>query len=245
MMTISPSPAPAAPLVSPGLDVRFRPRLPVALAMLSGVIEALAFLGLGNVFTAHVTGNLVIIAAILAHGEVPTSAQALALPAFAAFVAGISAFVVRSRREGASLIRPLLGIQLVLLGAVAGLMALQRGSPAQTPVSTIAALFAVGAIASQFVLLRTGLRGSPSTAVMTNNLTAALLAAAVRWLGETPRSSEEPDAELSVRILLSFGAGCLLGAALFVVAGTWGWLAPVAIAGGVLLSAGREGPAKR
>lgn len=42
--------------------------LPTVLSVIAGSVDAIGFLGLGGLFTAHVTGNLVVLVAHLAIG---------------------------------------------------------------------------------------------------------------------------------------------------------------------------------
>jgi uncharacterized membrane protein YoaK (UPF0700 family) len=44
------------------------------------MVDVIGFLSLGKLFTAHVTGNLVVIAALLVRGGPPNMAQILAVP---------------------------------------------------------------------------------------------------------------------------------------------------------------------
>ena len=43
--------------------------LPAVLSVIAGSVDAISFLGLGGLFTAHVTGNLVVLVAHLATGS--------------------------------------------------------------------------------------------------------------------------------------------------------------------------------
>ncbi|HXA37903.1 MAG TPA: DUF1275 family protein, partial [Phenylobacterium sp.] len=51
-------------------------RLPALLAVIAGMVDLTGFLTLGNVFTAHVTGNLVVLAAVAVRGGPLNLAQA-------------------------------------------------------------------------------------------------------------------------------------------------------------------------
>ncbi len=56
--------------------------LPTVLSVIAGSVDAIGFLGLGGLFTAHVTGNLVILAAHLVSGGAAPVAPMLSVPVF-------------------------------------------------------------------------------------------------------------------------------------------------------------------
>src|SRR6202040_2898556 len=79
-------------------------------------------------------------------------------------------------RRGVALVRPLLVVHLLLLCGVLVCTAISdRASQPHGAVAAAAAMIAVAAMASQFALLRLGIPGAPSTAVMTGNLTNSVL----------------------------------------------------------------------
>src|SRR5882672_9158370 len=61
---------------------RLQSRLPSLLSVIAGMVDVIGYLSLGKLFTAHVTGNLVVIAALLVRGGPPNLAQVLAVPVF-------------------------------------------------------------------------------------------------------------------------------------------------------------------
>src|SRR6266853_2175720 len=88
--------------------------LPALLSGVAGMVDVIGFLSLG-LFTAHVTGNLVVIAALLVRGGPPNSAQVLAVPVFMAAVAAVWLIARASRRRGPALAKLLLAIHFLLL----------------------------------------------------------------------------------------------------------------------------------
>src|SRR5215510_1763735 len=92
-------------------------RLPVLLSVIAGMVDVIGFLSLG-LFTAHVTGNLVVIAALVVRGGPPNIAQVLAVPVFIVAVGAVWLIARASDRRGPALVRPLLLVQFLLLTCV-------------------------------------------------------------------------------------------------------------------------------
>src|SRR5262245_19700671 len=61
---------------------RLEARLPPLLSVIAGMVDLTSFFTLGHVFTAHVTGNLVVATAAAVQGGPWNLAQALAIPVF-------------------------------------------------------------------------------------------------------------------------------------------------------------------
>ena len=97
------------------------------LSTIAGLVDVIGFLELGHVFTAHITGNLVLLlSGAVGAGSAPL-AQLLSIPMFAVSVAG--AYLV-ARRSGPSRGRRGLLIAHALLLLVVLTLALQRrGDP--------------------------------------------------------------------------------------------------------------------
>jgi uncharacterized membrane protein YoaK (UPF0700 family) len=203
------------------------------------MVDLIGFLTLGNLFTAHITGNLVVIAALVARGVPMNWAQVLAIPVFMLAVAATWVLAKVSGRRGPRLARLLLLAQFLLLACVLVFSVITK--PATNPhglVRGIAAMFAVSAMACQFALLRLALPGAPSTAVMTGNLTNAVLSL-VDTLSQTQPLIAGAGERLrgSVHLLIGFFGGCVVAAAAVSLLGDWAWSFPVALAGVAVLSA--------
>jgi uncharacterized membrane protein YoaK (UPF0700 family) len=54
--------------------------LTFVLSVIAGSVDVIGFLGLGALFIAHITGNLVILAAKIAAGEHASAAHCLSVP---------------------------------------------------------------------------------------------------------------------------------------------------------------------
>jgi len=205
--------------------------LPPVLSVIAGMVDVIGFLSLG-LFTAHVTGNLVVIAAQLVRGGPPRLAPILAVPVFMMAVTAAWLIAKASDRRGAALLRPLLLVQFLLLAGVLVLSVV--GDPASNRhglITGVTAMIAVSAMGCQFGLLRLALTGAPSTAVMTGNVTntvLALLDALSRTQPLTAGANERVKRPLEV--LVGFFAGCVAGATAVSFLGDWAWALPVVLA---------------
>ena len=206
-------------------------RLPPVLSIIAGMVDVIGFLSLG-LFTAHVTGNLVVIAAQLVRGGPPHLAQILAVPVFMMAVAAVWLIAKALARRGPALLRPLLLVQFLLLVGVLILSVL--GDPAANPhglMAGVTALLAVSAMACQFALLRLAVTGAPSTAVMTGNLTNAVLALLDTLSRSHPLTAGANERlTRTLKVLAGFFAGCVAGAAAVSLLGEWAWSLPVVLA---------------
>lgn len=211
---------------------RLTSRLPPLLSVIAGMVDVIGFVGL-KVFTAHITGNLVVIAALLVRGGPPNISLILAVPVFMAAVAGVWLIAKALNRRGPALARPLLLVQFLLLGAVLIFSIMLH--PAAKPhglMAGITALTAVCAMACQFALLRLAVPGAPSTAVMTGNLTNTVLSL-LDTLTQTEPLKEGAEQRLrkTSELLVGFFAGCIAGAVAASWLGDWAWSLPVLLAG--------------
>jgi uncharacterized membrane protein YoaK (UPF0700 family) len=205
--------------------------IPPLLSVVAGMVDVISFVSL-KLFTAHVTGNLVVIAALLVRGGPPNVAQILAVPVFILAVAGVWLTTKLLHKSGPALVRPLLLIQFLLLLCV--LIVAVLCHPSATPhglMAGIASMIAVSAMACQFALLRLAVPGAP-TAVMTGNLTKTTLSL-LDTLSRSAPVAEGARMQLkkTVQLLAGFFAGCVVGAAGFWWMGEWAWLLPVVLSG--------------
>src|SRR5262244_635748 len=88
--------------------------LPTLLSVIAGMVDVIGFLSLG-IFTAHVTGNIVLIGSLMVRHSRVNLAQILAVPVFMLAVAATWMIAKASRRRGIDLMRLLLLIQFLLI----------------------------------------------------------------------------------------------------------------------------------
>jgi uncharacterized membrane protein YoaK (UPF0700 family) len=205
--------------------------LPPLLSVIAGMVDLIGFLSLG-IFTAHITGNIVVIGALIVRHDKVNPAQILAIPIFIIAVAATWLIAKATGRRGSGLMRLLLLIQFLLITCVLIFSVITK--PSADPhglMATIAAMIAVTAMGCQFALLRLTMPVAPSTAVMTGNLTNAVLAL-VDSSSPTQPLMESNGRRLSgtLHLLVGFFVGCVVAAAAVTYLGDWAWSLPAALA---------------
>ena len=233
MSTIDSSATHASPRPSEDAHApsRFQERLPTVLSVIAGMVDLIGFLSLG-IFTAHVTGNIVVVGALIVRHNRVNPAQILAIPVFILAVALTWLIAKASGRSGTGLMRLLLLIQFLLITCLLIFSVITK--PSADPrglMGTIAAMIAVTAMGCQFALLRLTLPVAPSTAVMTGNLTNAVLALVDSSSRNQPlMESDSRRLRGSLHLLIGFFAGCVVAAAAVNYIGDWAWIFPAVLA---------------
>jgi uncharacterized membrane protein YoaK (UPF0700 family) len=192
-----------------------RAMLPAVLSLIAGSVDAISFLGLGGLFTSHVTGNLVVLVAHLATGSRAPVANILSVPVFVAALGLTRSLADALERIGVAPLRPLLLLQLLLLvgflalGASAG----ARADPHATR-AILAGMFGVSAMAVQNALVQISLKDMPSTAVMTTNVTRFVMDIGEVAFGRTQSGVAKARAQAmrTWPAIAGFAIGCALGA---------------------------------
>jgi uncharacterized membrane protein YoaK (UPF0700 family) len=200
------------PLVESSLNAKL---LPAVLSVIAGSVDAIGFLGLGGLFTAHVTGNLVILAAHLVSGSGALVASMLSVPVFVAALGLTRLLAGALERIGFASLRPLLLLQLLLLVGflILGVSAGPR-IDADAPIAVLAGMLGVSAMAVQNALVQISLKGAPSTAVMTTNITRFMMDVGDVMLGRRPADVDKARdrAMRTWPAIVGFAIGCGLGA---------------------------------
>lgn len=89
--------------------------LPAVLSLTAGSVDVIGFLGLGGLFTAHITGNLVILASHIVNGGEAPVAPMLSVPVFMVVLGLMRLLVGGLESLGLASLRTLLLLQLLLL----------------------------------------------------------------------------------------------------------------------------------
>jgi uncharacterized membrane protein YoaK (UPF0700 family) len=206
--------------------------LAAVLSTTAGAVDVIGILALGGLFTAHITGNLVVLAAHYVTGGFSQIGPLLSVPVFVAVLAMVTVLFSNKVTRGTR--RALLILHAALL---AGFLVLGVGyGPFTNPDSVMAVcvgMIGVAAMATQNALVKLELRGFPSTNVMTTNTVQLTidLAVLVRGRGESEDLAKaRRRARLTFPAVGGFVAGCALGGLLEIHFGLWGLVLPVVLA---------------
>lgn len=185
------------------------------LSLTAGSLDVITYLGLGGLFTAHITGNLVILAAHVAGGGATQLAAMLSVPVFMLMLGLTRILAGGLERIGYDSLRPLLLLQFLFLAAFLSLAVVEGFQiGVATSVATAGGMLGVSAMAVQNALVQVSLKGAPGTAVMTTNIarftmdvgTFVLGADRVTMVGALDRASKTWPS------IVGFTIGCALGA---------------------------------
>jgi uncharacterized membrane protein YoaK (UPF0700 family) len=207
--------------------------LTFALSVIAGSVDAIGFLGLNGLFIAHITGNLVILAARSAAGEPAPIAHLLSVPVFIVALAATPLLAAVLDRSGIATLRPLLLLQFLLIsGFLAICILVGSGTDPDLPVMEMAAMLGVSAMAVQNALVQISLNDAPSTAVMTTNWTRFVLDLGEVLLGSDPASHARAMARARRTgiAIAGFVSGAALGAWCQAHIGLWSLVLPAALA---------------
>src|SRR6267378_2446968 len=175
-----------------------RKLLTFVLSVIAGSVDVIGFLGLGALFIAHVTGNLVLLAASLDRSGIATLRPLLLLQF------------------------------LLLSGLFAICIGVGSVADPNAAIMIFAAMLGVSAMAVQNALVQISLKDAPSTAVMTTNLTRFVLDLGEVWLGRDPggRAKAVARARRTRVAIAGFVVGSCLGAWCQAHVGLWSLVVP-------------------
>jgi uncharacterized membrane protein YoaK (UPF0700 family) len=206
--------------------------LPAVLSTTAGAVDVIGFLALGGLFTAHVSGNLCVLAAHYTIGGFSQVGPLLSVPVFIAVVGVV--MLAFGRVEQARSRRALLVLHAALLAVCLGLWAgFGPFADPDGPMAVLVGMLAVAAMATQNALVRLALQDAPATAVMSTNITqlAIDLATLARDRGDADELARaRRRGSMIFPVVVAFVGGCAAGAALEVSFGLWALALPVALA---------------
>jgi uncharacterized membrane protein YoaK (UPF0700 family) len=200
--------------------------LPVLLLVMTtatGLVDAVSVLGLGRVFVANMTGNVVFLGFAVA--GVPGFSLAASLAALGGFLVGALAggalASARAHRRG-HLLRDVALVEVVLLLVGVGLLATVTGTPGSGLASAVAAPAAVAL----------GIQNSAVRRLAVPDLTTTVLTMTLTGIAADVRSAGRPVVTRRVLAVTTMFVGALAGALLVRHVGlAWALLpAPVLLA---------------
>jgi uncharacterized membrane protein YoaK (UPF0700 family) len=196
-----------------------------------GFVDTAGFLGLQGLFTAHVTGNFVTLAATLVSGTHGAVAKLLALPEFVIVVA-------LARLAGAALaarelprLRILLGVKaLCLVGFFALAVSLGPFPNSDAPAALLTGFMGIAGMAIQNAVQRVHYSNIPPSTLMTGNTTQAVMDAIDLLSGAEPAAGPiHARFARTIRSILWFAVGCGVAAVLYYAAGFWCLIVPAIV----------------
>jgi len=208
--------------------------LPAVLSTTAGAVDVIGFLALGGLFTAHITGNLCVLAAHYITGGFSQVGQLLSVPVFIAVLSVVTLAFGSAEKVSEGSRRALLVVHAALLAACLGLgVGFGPFPDADRPMAVFVGMLAVAAMATQNALVQLTLKDPPSTTIMTTNITQ--LAIDLRTLA---RRRGDPDvlararrrARMTFPCVVGFVGSCVTGAVLEVYFGLWALALPVVLA---------------
>jgi uncharacterized membrane protein YoaK (UPF0700 family) len=204
-------------------------QLPATLAFVAGFVDTLGFIALFGLFTAHVTGNFVLIGSALALSGGNVVLKLLVFPAFIAAVAMTRVLVLALQRRRRPALRPLLWLQALLLAGFA--LCGWAASPIVSDTTTLsiwAGVLGAAAMGVQNAAARLVLPSLTPTTVMTGNVTQIVIDTVDVLRGTTDPAVQARAGRL-LGPILAFAAGAVAGAYGYVLLGFVALLAPLAL----------------
>jgi uncharacterized membrane protein YoaK (UPF0700 family) len=218
-------------------------RQAVALGFLAGYVDTLGFVALFGLFTAHVTGNFVLIGSELARPS--GNSVLIKFLAFGAFVAAVAftrLYILWLERRGMAPLRSVFGLQLLLLTGfmLAGLAAVPL-TTSDAPLALLAGAIGAAAMGVQNAAAKLLLSNLTPTTVMTGNVTQLVIDLVDVARGGADEAIHRRCAKFLWPVL-AFGVGAIGGAFAYIYAGFYGLLPAIALLAALTWTA-RQQPA--
>jgi uncharacterized membrane protein YoaK (UPF0700 family) len=208
--------------------------LPAVLSTTAGAVDVIGFLALGGLFTAHITGNVCVLAAHYITGGFSQDGPLLSVPVFVAVLGVVTLACGRADKVSDGSRRALLVMHAALLAASLGLgVGFGPFPEADRPMAVLVGMLAVAAMATQNALVKLTFQDPPSTTIMTTNITQLAID-----LARLSRGRRDADvlararrrARVTFPCVVGFVGSCAAGAILEVYFGLWALALPVVLA---------------
>lgn len=216
----------------------------MSLGFVAGYVDTLGYIALFGLFTAHVTGNFVLIGAALADpARAPILLKFLAFPAFIAGVAVARFMIVDAADRHRQALTQSLVLQLLLLCGfmLFGISAMPSGGEV-TLAGMTAGLFGAAAMGAHSATSRLLLSRLAPTSMMTGNVTQVVIDAIDAWRHPGDETVAARCAKF-VWPLLAFAVGAIAAAFGYRYFGFYALLAPIMLLGAVIAGARTENEA--
>jgi uncharacterized membrane protein YoaK (UPF0700 family) len=207
-------------------------RLAALLSFNGGFVDTAGFLGLQGLFTAHVTGNFVTLAAALVLGTHGVVAKLLALPEFVLVIALARVAGTALRARGLPTLPILLVVKVCFLLAFFVLAVSFGPFPdSDAPAALLTGFAGIAGMATQNAMQRVHFASIPPTTLMTGNTTQAVLDAVDLLRGVEQDNAPAVRARLArtLRGIVWFAGGCAAAALLYFWIGFWCLALPVVV----------------
>jgi uncharacterized membrane protein YoaK (UPF0700 family) len=206
----------------------------VLLAFTAGFVDTAGFIALFGLFTAHVTGNFVLIGAGIADSHEGILGKLLALPVFVLAVAATRLFILAREARGRNSVPGLIIAQalFLVLFLLAGIAATPIDHGDQ-PVAILAGMLGVTAMAIQNTGSRTVFASLSPTTVMTGNVTQVVIDL-VDLAGQRTQQARGRLAKM-LPAVVAFAVGAIAGALGYKLFGFWCLLAPILAVSALLI----------
>lgn len=208
-----------------------------SLAFLAGYVDTLGFIALFGLFTAHVTGNFILIGSALADSsQMSILLKFLAFPAFVFGVAGARLYIAAIERRGGAALAWSFSLQWLFLAGfmVCGIIA----APVQSPDSIwgmAAGLLGTVSMGMHSAISRLLLPQLAPTSLMTGNVTQVV----IDFVDVLRGGADGATTERCMKFLwpvLSFGVGAIAAAFAYHAMGFVGLAVPLVILAVLALS---------
>jgi uncharacterized membrane protein YoaK (UPF0700 family) len=206
------------------------------LAFTAGFVDTTGFIALFGLFTAHVTGNFVLIGAGLVEPHQALIGKLLALPVFVLVVATTRLFVLAHEARGRNAVpgvvigQALFLVLFLLTGIAAGPI-----GHGDEPAAILAGMMGVTAMAIQNAGSRTVFATLSPTTVMTGNVTQVVID--LVDLAARKISGDQARGRLAKMLpaVIAFAIGAIAGAFGYKLFSFWCLLAPIVTVSAVLV----------
>lgn len=203
------------------------PALGPLLGFVAAFVDVVGYIVLFGLFTAHATGNYVLLAVSFATDSPDALAKVLSIPAFIAVVAAASLTADAIERGGIDPLRPMLAVEAALVLVFLNVLRVVPLDGPSTRGTLVAGAVGVAAIGVQNAVMRRLLPTSTPSTVMTSALTQATVdVTALLW--RERHHAARARLRRSLPVIGSFGLGAAVAGVAYAAVGVVSLVVPIA-----------------